>query len=258
MSSSSGGKERRAARERLESELVKKQAEFFESYFRKGAEFTRELLEENERLRGELSELEKKLAVAADERARDLSDRFEEIERENNDLAALYVAQSQLHSTLDPGEVVSILMEVLLNFVGASRFALLVTDGEGGLHVLRSQGLEGPADVEAGASSGRIAAVAKAARAEIRGVDPDPPGSGEPPVVFPLIGDAGSAFGVIAIWEFLVQKKALAAVDHQLFDLLGRGGGLALEAARIATEMRRSGTVSEGGDPFAAYRSLLE
>ena len=40
--------------------------------------------------------------------------RYVEIEEENNNLANLYVASYQLHSTLDPDEVLKIIMEIVM------------------------------------------------------------------------------------------------------------------------------------------------
>ena len=47
-----------------QADLLAQQAAFFESYFKKGAEFTRELMQETQRLRARLAELEDKLARA--------------------------------------------------------------------------------------------------------------------------------------------------------------------------------------------------
>src|SRR5207302_5928932 len=68
--------------------------------------------------------------------------RFHEIERENNNLANLYVASFQLHSTMDLREVTQIILEILLNFVGAKTFAIqLVDETEGILRPLASEGV---------------------------------------------------------------------------------------------------------------------
>ena len=240
-----------SVRDKLEHELRRKQSEFFDSFFRKGAEFTRELLEENERLRGELAELERKLAGAADARAAELHERFAEIERENNDLAALYVAQSQLHSTLDAAEIVDIISEILLNFIGASAFAIFMRNRDGGLSILTSQG------VEEGIKLARHKAVEGAlstGEPAIAGIEARDP-SGEPAVVVPLVAE-GVSFAAVAIWRFLPHKEELAAVDRQLFELVGQSGGLALKAARVASQLQ-SGAGEPQDDVFEVYRTLL-
>src|SRR6185295_15325371 len=63
----------------------------------------------------------------------DYLSRYHDIERENNNLANLYVASHQLHSTHDLREVTQIILEILLNFVGARTFAILLVDDERGV-----------------------------------------------------------------------------------------------------------------------------
>ena len=117
---------------------------------RKGAEFTQELLKENERLRyqvvrlqeenisltkesmekgssAELERLQKRLEQLeseknqlierfkeVEEENKDFANRYLEIENENNNLANLYIASYQLHSTLDFKEVLRIILEIVI------------------------------------------------------------------------------------------------------------------------------------------------
>jgi uncharacterized protein (DUF3084 family) len=114
--------------------LVQNRGEEFLQVFKKGAEFTQELMRENERLRFRLLELEKSQGTAGEggvpaievkklaeriadlehekqeildrikqveEENQDFAARYIEIEDENNNLANLYIASYQLHSTLD-------------------------------------------------------------------------------------------------------------------------------------------------------------
>jgi GAF domain-containing protein len=198
--------------------LLTKKKEFFETFFRKGAEITRELLAENDRLRRRIVDLE------------------DELERENGDLASLYVAQSQLHASLDSAEVVRVIMEIALNFIGAQRFGIYLVDGGGALKVTAAEGIDpdtlGPVPVGQGAIGAafaegklRIDADAPAARRE--------PGSTEPSVCVPL-RFGGRSIGVVAIWCFLRQKDSLNELDRRMFELLADAGGHALEAARLA------------------------
>ena len=57
-------------------------------------------------------------------------ERYLEIEEENNNLANLYVASYQLHSTLDLDEVLKIIVEIVINLIGAEVFAIYLFDGE--------------------------------------------------------------------------------------------------------------------------------
>ncbi len=121
-------------------------ADEFLQVFKKGAEFTQDLLKENERLRFRVVKLEETLkekghGVVADgpdtlelkkiilaleqekeeilgqikvveEENQNFANRYVEIEEENNMLANLYIASYQLHSTLDFKEVLKIILEI--------------------------------------------------------------------------------------------------------------------------------------------------
>ena len=58
----------------------------------------------------------------------DFAARYVEIEAENNNLANLYIASYQLHSTLDFKEVLQIIMEIIINLIGAEEFAVMLLD----------------------------------------------------------------------------------------------------------------------------------
>jgi hypothetical protein len=114
--------------------LTKKVEEFLQ-VFKKGEEFTQELLIENDKLRYNVAQLDEvtkfsgregdfkvntleekikfleeenksllqRYRVVAEEN-KDFANRYVEVEAENNNLANLYVASYQLHSTLDFSE----------------------------------------------------------------------------------------------------------------------------------------------------------
>ena len=137
-------------------------ADEFLQVFKKGAEFTQELLKENERLRYRIVKLEESLkeglpvdAATSEEASRllqkieelererdeilgrfkqveeenqDFANRYVVIEEENNMLANLYIASYQLHSTLDFKEVLQIILEIVINLIGAEEFGVLLLD----------------------------------------------------------------------------------------------------------------------------------
>jgi hypothetical protein len=160
--------------------------------------------------------------------------------RENERLASLYVAASQLHSTLDPFEVQQIIVEILLNFVGAKVFALLAPDDDDTLATLVSEGIEQEAVPRraTGTAGGLIGDVFAGSPAHIA-TQPTPARTvdREPLVVIPLrvrLAGKPHVVAVIAIWEFLQQKTAITEVDTELFTLLTESAGVALEAALCA------------------------
>jgi hypothetical protein len=144
------------------SEIEKKADEFLQ-IFKKGEEFTQDLLKENERLRykilkleenkrilhrgdggdGMLTKLEETLKQVREEKEALLSrfkeveeenqsfaSRHVEVEKENNNLANLYVSSYQLHSNLDFKEFLRIVVEIIINLVGSDRFAVMLFDDD--------------------------------------------------------------------------------------------------------------------------------
>jgi nitrate/nitrite-specific signal transduction histidine kinase len=257
-------------------DLAASKREFIETFFKRGAEFTEELMRENERLRFRVVQLEEERRAllsrgdptpgsaqstlrelvarieslegerqalidryaGVERQNADFSSRYHDIERENNNLANLYVASYQLHSTLDLREVTQIILEILLNFVGAKTFAIqLVDDERRRFRTLAAEGVDKAKVPETSLDEGRIGEAVKTgqpfydeprlrARADLN----------QPAIVVPLkIRDR--AVGAIVIWDLLVQKTALADVDYELFNLLGAHAASALMGAKLNAEL---------------------
>jgi transcriptional regulator with GAF, ATPase, and Fis domain len=164
-----------------------------------------------------------------------LEQHIQEVELENSNLASLYVALSQLHSSLDVNEVLGVIVEILLNFVGADTFAVMVADeggtlrpiaahgvARGAVPSLPSEGLVGRALATGAPQYGTFVARRPAARLGI-----------DPMVCVPLHA-AGEVMGAIPVWSFLQQKEALTPIDHEIIQLMSKSAGTALEAARLA------------------------
>jgi hypothetical protein len=165
----------------LTAELKLKRDSFVHTFFKKGAEFTEELLHENERIRKTLVDLECENAalrtqLASDKAIRDLLRKIDDLEREKRELlshmheaeaistrflnrhaqieeelanlANLHVASWHLHSTLKLPLVVRHLKELLAQLVGARSFVLYIADSAGGASTARelvpvaSEGME--------------------------------------------------------------------------------------------------------------------
>jgi hypothetical protein len=142
--------------------------EEFLQIFKKGAEFTSDLLKENERLRFRNATLEEEAKSLKDTGAnqqlidslrlqlkhleeekekvfgrfreveaenKDFAQRYVEIEEENNNLANLYIASYQLHSTLNFKEVTQIILELssTSSAPSSSGFCCLTSE-PGGFH----------------------------------------------------------------------------------------------------------------------------
>jgi cell division protein FtsB len=146
-----------------EEKNIFSRAEEFMQLFKKGADFTQDLLKENERLRFKIVQLEEKNKVAStsddgtddklvielnkklqtlerelqklhqrhkevEAENQDFANRYLEVQNENNNLANLYIASFQLHSTLDSREVLQVIMEIIINLIGAEIFGILLLD----------------------------------------------------------------------------------------------------------------------------------
>jgi nitrate/nitrite-specific signal transduction histidine kinase len=273
-----------------DSDLLSKKAEFIDSFFRKGAEFTRDMLEENEHLRRRvivleaqvssahhappssttIEELVEKIHSLEEERRAQLerfkglesienrlSERYAEIERENSDLASLYVAQSQLFSSLRLTEVVQVLIEIMLNFVGADCFAILLGDASGGLQVLAAEGCDAKSMPIVPVDQGSIGTTLSTLRSHVEESigERREPGSPNPYICIPLVYD-GHAIGVISVWGFLQQKESLVEVDRRIFEMLADSGGRALEASRLAA-MAHDVEPGPGRGSYEEYAALL-
>jgi hypothetical protein len=260
-----------------ELDLAQSKKEFIETFFRRAADFTEELIRENERLRYrvvQLEELERRQSGADETKAgsgaalrelvsrieilenernellsrfrgveaanHDYVSRYHEIERENNNLANLYVASHQLHSTMDLREVTQIILEILLNFVGAKTFAIqLVDDDRGQLRTLAAEGIARE-QVPSGPVQGKIAEVIASAAAyfdQERLRDRAHLGQLDRPVIIVPLRIREKVVGVVVIWDLLSQKTHLADVDYELFDLLGGHAACALTGAKLTSEL---------------------
>lgn len=170
----------------------------------------------------------------------ELERRIRDVELENSNLAALYVAMGQLHASLEVREVLAAIVEILLNFVGAEHFAVIVPDGAGELRAIASHGVA-LADIPAGRiGEGTVGRTMQSGEAEVRDYrNPRPVVADmDGPVVCIPLRAAGEVMGVLPIWGFLQQKTAFDDIDHEIFLLMGTSAGVALEAARLAMTAR--------------------
>jgi hypothetical protein len=165
-----------APSDRPPDDLKKERDAFIQQFFRKGAQFTEELLKENERLREKMSEIETenrrlRTHLASDEAIRDLLRKIEDLESEKLELvnrsvraeavkenygaqysevevelahfANLYVATTQLHAARSVRGVLRALKEMLAQLLGAAAFAVYFASDDGSeLIAITSEGVE--------------------------------------------------------------------------------------------------------------------
>ncbi len=261
-----------------ETDLFERADEFM-AVFRRGAEFTRQLLEENARLRRRVLEIEDRQQGAAQvdtewdklrqellarmhgleheredllERLRALeaenrqfAGRYVEVEEENNNLANLYVASYQLHSTLELPEVLKIIIEIVINLIGAEVFAVYVYDEKSRLlEAVAAEGAAVSAFPVCTIGEGRVGGALE--RGEAFCCDPAPSTDYANPIVaIPLCVD-DRPIGSIAIFKLLAQKEEFSPLDHELFTLLAGHAATAIFASQLHGQSERKLNTIQG------------
>jgi GAF domain len=254
----------------MEKELITKRVDEFLEIFKKGEEFTKELLKENEKLRYRIAELEDSIQRSTgeekvqvyEERIKKLEDevvtvkeRYQRVEEENKDFAAkyveveeinnalanLYVASYQLHSTLDFDEVLRIIKEIVINLIGAEIFAvLLIDDKTNDIVPVSSEGVALEIVPKARIGEGIMGSVAKEGESYFAA---DLRESGDIEKAAPMVCIAlkikEHVIGIIAIYSLLTQKEGFNNVDYELFNLLAGHAATAIFSAKLYTQSER-------------------
>jgi hypothetical protein len=243
-------------------------AEKFLELFNQGREFTEELLRDNQRLRQQLAlaeqssgsqeveALRQRVEQLASENKQfaekyrriqeqheDYASRFREIEEQNNNLANLYVASYQLHSTLDFGQVVEIVKEILINLIGAEVFSILLLNEENGVFetigAAGEQVLPGVERLRVEPGEGTLARVAGTGESVFsEDAIHRRPDLERPLVAVPLKID-DRTIGLLAVFGTLQQKEAFTAVDYELFALLAAHAAAAIFSSRLYSQSER-------------------
>ncbi|MBE0599185.1 MAG: GAF domain-containing protein [Desulfuromonadales bacterium] len=253
-------------------------AEEFLQVFKKGAEFTQELLKENERLRYQIFQLEEgskkqsgplsadaellrrrveeleqekkeilERVLRVEEENDDFAQRYVEVETQNNMLANLYIASFQLHSTLDHREVLQIITEIVINLIGAEEFSVLVLDEKARkLQAVAAEGLELTEIPAVPVGEGIIGQAAKSGESyfidHMEGYVRD---LSNPLVCIPLkIKD--HVIGVLVIYQLLSQKDRFADLDYELFTLLAGHAATAIFSSKLYSESERKLSTIQG------------
>lgn len=211
-------------------------------------EYVQSLLDEVQRLSRSVAELELELSAREkmeamlkervsqiEEESRSFAARYVEVEQQNSNLANLYVASYQLHGTLDRERIIESIKEIVINLIGCEELVVWERDGD----LLRQAGSFGVDDIEWGvvklgegivglcAETGERFIVNQTTMLEPAGREADLT------ACIPLKLDE-TVVGAIALFRLLPQKDGLAAVDHELFDLLASHASSALYCTRTA------------------------
>ena len=246
---------------------LKRQRDEFLQNFAKGARLTEDFVQEYERLRHRLRELEEENAElrtkvetgaavrellekirALESEKRELTSRFhqaeavssefiqrfKQVESEFANLANLFVASSQLHSSLSPRGVMQRIKEVLAQLVGAERYCIyLANRDQTELVPIASEGVSGDELSNVRVEGTPIGEVFRRSDERIEESTPPSEGSIErPAAVFPLqIEDR--TVGAVAVFTTVPQKTTFVAVDFELFRLIAQPAAPALVSASL-------------------------
>jgi hypothetical protein len=189
---------------------------------------------ESEVLRQRVAHLEQRFQQVEAE-SRDFASRYAEVSAENENLAYLYVASHRLHSTLEPSEVTEIIVEILIDLVGADEFGLLLVDERTNeLTPIRVEGslASYPAHMHVGEGTWGLAVREGRAHYEER---PEP---GAPLAVIPLQIKVHSV-GAIVITRMLHGKVRFEPLTKELLGLLAGHAATALMSSRLYSAVDR-------------------
>jgi hypothetical protein len=246
-------------------DLITERDEFLKKFSR-GTQLTEDFLKEHERMQHRLQDLETENAglrakVEADQAVRELLQKIERLELEKSELvsryreaeaitteftarvqevesefanlANLFVASNQIHSSLSPRGVTRRIKEVLAQLVGAERYAMYLVNPEGEeLIPIASEGVPGNELMPVRIAGTRIGEVLMKGSASVADSDPSQGTIQNPPAVIPLSVD-DRVVGTIAIFSTLAQKNKFDTLDFELFKLLGQHAAQALVAASL-------------------------
>jgi len=196
------------------------------------------LLRENEKLRGSLAIVEEQHRAATSELER-LRARFEEvavanqrfaeqyqhIEEQSSNLANLYVASYQLHTSVEREAVLTAVQEIVINLIGSEEVAIYERDGDAFV-LAASFGLGEGRLLE---RIGGEYAVEKLGEGHIF----HEPTAGAPLTASIPLRIGEQVVGAILVFRLLEHKLSLEVVDHELFDLLAVHASTALYCASL-------------------------
>lgn len=223
--------------ERLRMRALQLDKEKLELRSRADPERLNQLLKENRELRSRLENLEASFD-AIEKENKDFAQRYVEVQSQNDNLLNLYVSSYQLHSTLNPREVVNVIEEIILNLIGAEHyFIAMMEGGKKYPSIVAGEGPEGPISGQSLREIDPVlAGVLREGREYFRsGNDGDSPHLACTPL---KVND--DVVGAISIGKLMQQKKdGLTTIDHELLSLLSDHAATALVSSNLYSRTER-------------------
>jgi hypothetical protein len=171
----------------------------------------RDLLDENEQLREQVDMLQQRLRQLTEEVA---------------SLSAVVVAGATLHATTDRLSVVNAIEQIMLNLIGADKFALFQIDGSN-LQLMHCVGLSTPLALEYIAGSALVAQSIQSGDTWAAPTDDD-----DVLACIPIFTERRVS-AIIVIFDLLIQKRRFVPSDFDVFELLTSQAGAVLRAAEL-------------------------
>jgi len=194
----------------LESETVRNRREI---------RALQEELDLNRKLQEELADKLRAIRIESEQRYTE----YANLETVNANLANLYVASYQLHSTVNRDAVLSAIQEIVVNLIGSEEFAVFELDRSEHFQKLLSVGIE---DDESIIRNERVAQATASGESWVSSRH------GDLTACIPLKIDE-HVTGLIVIRRLLAHKTGLDPLDLELFDLLGTHAATALYASTL-------------------------
>lgn len=167
----------------------------------------------------------------------ELESRVLELEELNSSMMSMYVSSFQLHATLDLTEVIRVIEEILVNFIGARSYAILLLDDDGETYrVAAESGLDGRLPSAGIRPRGVLAEVLGSLTAYVH-TSARPAREGVLAAVPLAMGKA--CVGAILVFGLFSQKERLLRNDMELFSLLGGHAASAIVSSRLYAKADR-------------------
>jgi GAF domain-containing protein len=158
------------------------------------------------------------------------------VERQNQNLASLYVASYRLHGTVDRGELMLGLQEIASNLIGSEEMGVFEVSEDGKrLSLAAFLGLDPERYRELPADRGLIGHALRSGQTYVAGIGPGvvrAQGEENLTACIPLML-AERPLGVIAIFRLLSHKPKIEDLDRELFELLAAQASVALYCTRL-------------------------
>lgn len=203
------------------------------------------ICQERDRLKDELYKFRKRMQDLETENT-EFAEKYLQVEKESSNLASLYVASYQLHSSLDYDVVLQRINEILINLIGAERFAVYLYDPKSNSFTLVSgEGVEERKGSKIPLADNFLSRIARSGELYLA-QDVSSAGDDDRPIAaLPLVAQ-DELLGLLVIYKLLIQKDSFEPIDHELFDLLAGHAAIAVRAAQMHARSERKAATLEG------------